>query len=249
MASSRIGSSLKSARERAGVGREELAYRSGLSWAAIAQIESGRRQQVRLGSLVALANALGVSVDYLVGVSPTNEPKLLGHRLLVYDSDDQYVAAIVPFLARGIERSDSLLTVTGRRQIDFLRQALGKDSARVEFRDASQWYGSPRAALDGYRNFVNEKFESGSSWVRVVGEPVWQGRSNTEVVGWTRYESMINLALSSSPATIVCPYDSRSVPEVVLAGARATHPELTSTGEATTSPDYQQPEEFLLKTS
>src|SRR4030081_758764 len=90
VASSRVGRSLRAARGRAGWSREPLAHHSGLSWAAIAQIESGRRQEVRLGSLVALANALGVSVDYLVGSKATLSPKLLRHGAVIYDSDDEY---------------------------------------------------------------------------------------------------------------------------------------------------------------
>ena len=60
MVSSRLGESLKAARARAGWSREALAYHSGVSWSAIAQIESGRRNDVRLSSLSALAEALGV---------------------------------------------------------------------------------------------------------------------------------------------------------------------------------------------
>ena len=59
MPASRIGESLKAARERLGWSREALAYHSGVSWSAIAQIESGRRKDVRLSSLSALAEALG----------------------------------------------------------------------------------------------------------------------------------------------------------------------------------------------
>ena len=56
---------LRAARARAGWSRETLAHHSGVSWSAIAQIESGRRRDVRLSSLSALADALGVSVDEL----------------------------------------------------------------------------------------------------------------------------------------------------------------------------------------
>src|ERR1700722_2587304 len=105
MASSRIAQNLKSARERMGWSREALAYHSGLSWSAIAQIESGRRQEIRVSSLVALASALGVSVDYLVGGDATISPQLLGHRVLIYGSEDEYLESALPFLLEGIARS------------------------------------------------------------------------------------------------------------------------------------------------
>jgi DNA-binding XRE family transcriptional regulator len=62
-----IAAALRRTREQRGWSREELALHSGVSYGAIAQIESGRRVDVRLKSLVALADALGVSLDELAG--------------------------------------------------------------------------------------------------------------------------------------------------------------------------------------
>jgi hypothetical protein len=36
------------------------------------------------------------------------------------------------------------------------------------------------------------------------------------------------------------------VPERILTGARHTHPEIAEYGQATASPAYREPEEFLL---
>jgi transcriptional regulator with XRE-family HTH domain len=67
-----IGPSLRSARERRGWSRETLAHVSGVSVAAIAQIESGRRKDIRLSSLSALATALEMTLDQLAtGAAPT----------------------------------------------------------------------------------------------------------------------------------------------------------------------------------
>ncbi len=112
MAPSRIGDSLRAARMRLGWSRETLAHHSGVSWSAIAQIESGRRKDVRLSSLSALADALGVSVDHLIGTAAATAPQPFDHRLLTYGSDEDFLAAAIPFLAEGMERSESLLAVT-----------------------------------------------------------------------------------------------------------------------------------------
>jgi transcriptional regulator with XRE-family HTH domain len=246
MASSRVGGSLKSARERLGWSREALAYRSGLSWAAITQIETGRRKEVRVSTLLALASALGVSVDYLVGGAATISPELLRHSVLVYGSDDDYLASTIPFLVEGITRSDCVLAVTGRRYMGLLRDALGDNARHVEFFDSLEWYGSLRGAASGYRSFMRERFERGAPWIRIIGEPVWSGKSEAEFAEWFRYESMINLLFASSPATIFCTYDARSVPDSVLASARRTHPQLAAAGDVTTNPAYRDPEDFLL---
>jgi transcriptional regulator with XRE-family HTH domain len=245
MAASRIGTALRSARERAGWSREALAYHSGVSWSAIAQIESGRRKDVRLSSLSALADALQISVDYLVGSKAAVSPNPPGHRVLIYESDDEFVTPVARFLAEGIERSDCVLAVTTNTHINLLRDALGDAAQHVEFKDTADWYQSPTDAVDRYRSFVSERYESGAHWIRIIGDPVWAG-TTAEVNAWTRYESLVNLFFASSPTTLLCTYNARSLPTKILADARRTHPQVTDAGEADASPDYRPPEDFLL---
>jgi transcriptional regulator with XRE-family HTH domain len=226
--------------------REALAYHSGLSWAAVAQIESGRRQEVRASSLLALASALGVSVDYLVGGGTTMSAQLLRHQVLIYGSDDEYVASVVPFLLEGIARSDAVVAVPSKHQGELLRDALGDDAQHVEFLDSTEWYRTLRGAALGYRAFVKERFERGASWVRVIGDAVWAARSGADVTEWFRYESIVNLSLASSPTTVMCSYDGRALPDGVLADARRTHREVAAAGDVATSLAYREPEDFLL---
>jgi transcriptional regulator with XRE-family HTH domain len=247
MGSSRIGGSLRAARARAGWSRETLAHHSGVSWSAIAQIESGRRRDVRLSSLSALADALGVSVDYLIGTTAAADaPRLLEHRAFTHGSDEQFLAAAIPVLVDGIERSHCVLAVTTANHSGLIRDALADRSEHVEFADSGDWYRSPNAALDGYRAFVKDKFEAGAPWIGIVAEADWAGSSDEEVAAWTRYESMVNMAFASSPVTVVCSYDVRSLPPELVADARRTHPELAHGSDATPNPLYLDPQEFLL---
>lgn len=246
MTESAVGTSLKATRERLGWSREALAYHSGVSWSAIAQIESGRRADVRLSSLSALARALGVTIDYLGGSNAAAPPRMLEHRALVYESDDEFVTAVGPFLREGIARSEALLVVTTRAHVELIRGDLRRDARRVEFADSADWYSSPLEALQRYRSFVDGRLEAGYKWVRIVGEPVWAGRSAAEIREWTRYESILNLSLAAAPATIVCPYDKRSLPAKVVRDAACTHPEREQVGSSAASPSYREPEDFLL---
>ncbi|HEX7144902.1 MAG TPA: helix-turn-helix transcriptional regulator, partial [Gaiellaceae bacterium] len=90
-----IGARVRSARTRLGWTREALAFHSGLSWSAIAQVESGRRTNLRPDTLFALGTALGVTIDYLVhgGVS---SPVMFRHRALLYGTDRGFADAVVP---------------------------------------------------------------------------------------------------------------------------------------------------------
>ena len=76
--------------------------------------------------------------------------------------------------------------------------------------------------------------------------PVWVGRSRGAVSAWTRYESMLNLAFASSPATILCPYDMRAVSANVVADAYRTHPQIMQGTNKVASHTYREPEDFLL---
>ena len=245
---SRLGVSLRSARERLGWSRETLAHHSGISWAAITQIESGRRREARASTLLALANALGVSIDYLLGGAATVSSGLLNHRMLPYGSDDEYVAPLTAFIAEGIACDDCVLAVTTKRHASLLQDALGANAGHVEFLDATEWYRSLPGAATGYRNYVKERYEGGAAWTRIVGEPVWTGHSETELADWFRYEALINLSFASSPATVVCTYDTRSTPSGALDDAFRTHPQVGA-GEVIASATYREPEDFLLALS
>jgi transcriptional regulator with XRE-family HTH domain len=243
---SRVGEAVRAARARVGWSREALAYHSGVSWSAIAQIETGRRKDVRLTSLAALARALGVSVDYLIGPPTTTTSQLFQHQVTTYATDDAFVAAASPFLAHGVEGSHCLLAVTTPAKTALLRDALDDRSAHVEFADWDDWYQSPRHALERYDAFVTEKFNAGAVWIRVVAEAAWSGDTDAEIAAWTRYESLVNLAFASSPATILCTYDERSFPANAIADARLTHPEVVQGTSATPSTAYRRPEDYLL---
>lgn len=247
MESSRIATNLKTARERLTWSREALAYHSGVSWSAIVQIESGRRKDVRLSSLSALANALGVTVDYLVGsAAASTVPQLFEHRVLTYGSDEEFLAAAVPFLSEGVEKSQCLVAVLTPHNAGLIRDSLGERSELVEFADWPDWYRSPKEALSRYHEIVKRKVEAGAPWIRVVAEAAWCDCSDAELLAWTRYESLVNLAFATSPVTILCTYDERSLSAEAVAEARTTHPNITCGSDTAASADYRDPKDFLI---
>jgi transcriptional regulator with XRE-family HTH domain len=244
-----IASSLIASRARLGWSREALAYHSGVSAAAIAQIESGRRKDVRLSSLSMLADALGVTTDYLVRGAAAEPRPLLDHRVLLYGSDEEFLLAAVPYLLEGIERGEFVFVATTRANIVLLRDALGGNADSVEFGDASEWYRSPLQALAAFAEVREERCKAGAPWVRILGEPAWAGWSRSQQKAWIRCEAAVNLTLTSAPVTILCAYDTRSIPGRVIGDARRTHPTLQSRGDLEPSPDFCDPAEMLVGTA
>lgn len=249
MAEVGIASALIAARARLGWSREALAYHSGVSAAAIAQIESGRRKDVRLSSLSMLADALGVTIDYLARGATSATRPLLDHRALLYGSDDDLLLETIPYLLDGVERGEFVFVVTTSANVVLIRAALGTHADAVEFGDASAWYGSPLQALAAFREVREERCRAGAPWVRILGEPAWAGWSQSVQKAWIRCEATVNLELTSAPLTILCAYDERSAPRRLLADARRTHPTLQSGGDVQPSSDFCDPAEMLIGTA
>jgi transcriptional regulator with XRE-family HTH domain len=240
-----IGPRLRAARERRGWSREALAVHSGLSWSAIAQVESGRRKNVRPQTLSALAKALGVTIDYLVhGASSSSV--MLEHQVLLYETDQEFVDTVVPFLREGLDRSEALRVVTASTRIKLLRKQLGSDAERVEFVDRQGWYTDPGPALRDLEQFINTKVIAGAAWVRFVGDPDWTGNSETESSLWTRYESLVNLVFAASPASLLCAYDIRSIAPGIAEQARLTHPHTVGPDGVVRNSDFADPGGYVL---
>ena len=94
---------------------------------------------------------------------------------------------------------------------------------------------------------MGRKLEAGAPWINIVGEPIWAGRSDEEITAWTRFESIFNLVFASAPATAICPYDTRSLPEAIVADAHRTHPVVTHGTDAIESSTYSAPEDLILE--
>jgi transcriptional regulator with XRE-family HTH domain len=240
-----IGARVKAARERRGLSREALAFHSGLSWSAVAQVETGRRTNVRPDTLSALAAVLEVTVDYLVhGGGP--QPTLLDHHALLYGSDEEFQSTAGGFLREGLELGEPTLAVTSPGNIELLRDELGSGGKAVQFAEATDWYASPVAALAAYKRFLDTQLETGATWARIVGEVVWVGRSAAEVRRWTTYESLLNLMFASTAVAFVCPYDQRSLPPRIVGQACRTHTHTVDQGGVTVCDDYTDPGTFVL---
>lgn len=62
-----FGNHLKALREKRGLSQGELARRSGVSWSYISFLEAGKRKSPSVKIILALAGALAVSVEELLG--------------------------------------------------------------------------------------------------------------------------------------------------------------------------------------
>ena len=163
----------------------------------------------------------------------------LVHQAFTYSATGEFLAAMVPFIRDGLEAGDAVFAVTSPANIAALQEELGAEAAAVEFHGSSDWYRQPYQTMSAYGRYVDQHANRGV--VRIVGEPVWEGRSAASVREWTRYESALNVAFAASRAWIVCPYNTEALPEQIVAHALQTHPGVIDDRGPQPSASYLEP--------
>ncbi|MFE6284816.1 anti-sigma factor RsbA family regulatory protein [Streptomyces sp. NPDC057877] len=151
------------------------------------------------------------------------------HRMTAFGTDDDFLAAALPFLAEGLaapgEPAPVAITAPGR--LDLLRDALGADAERVTYIAHTDWYtGSAANAVARSAGYVTAHAAPGGR-VHLLMEPDWggrAGRSARESAEWLRYEALANLLFAPLATTALCAYDTRTAGAAVVAAARRAHP-------------------------
>ena len=70
-----VAERLRTVRERRGLSQTTLAARAKLNLGNVNELEQQRKKSVRADTIVALAEVLNVSADYLLGLTDTPTPK------------------------------------------------------------------------------------------------------------------------------------------------------------------------------
>lgn len=166
------------------------------------------------------------------------------HQALLYDTDDEFLDAVVPFLAGGVEAGEPTLVALDSHDTDAVRMAM-PDLAGVTFVPAGHRYVTPAGTIEHYRLFLADHVAAGATQIRILGAVPHAGTSSLWD-GWARYEAAINRVYDEYPLWGVCPYDTRTTPEAVIADVERTHPQLSRNGQGQyPNGRYQDPRTFL----
>lgn len=150
------------------------------------------------------------------------DTRALVHGALVYDSDEQLVERVAPFLREGLEHGPTIAVLT-RRHWSLLREELGGDAGGVAFTNCDDFYVRPVDAVAGYDKTMADLLASGETSARVVAEIPLQP-SVDDWSQWIAYEAIVNHALADRPAQILCLYGTETAPDHVIDAVWRTHP-------------------------
>ncbi|WP_449350322.1 anti-sigma factor RsbA family regulatory protein [Streptomyces shaanxiensis] len=148
------------------------------------------------------------------------------HPALFYRTEQQYTRQTVAFLRQGLANGEPLAVAVPGPNLELIKAGLGADAEGILFLDMTEAGRNPgRIIPKVLRGFADAH---PTSRVRIIGEPIWAGRSAVEYPACAQHEALINAAFEGRAVTILCPYDEVGLDPQVIADARITHPTLIS---------------------
>ncbi|WP_292981102.1 sensor histidine kinase [Mycobacterium sp.] len=157
------------------------------------------------------------------------------HSALFYYSEHEYVASLVDFITEGLRQQQPVLVaVPGDRMVSLLAE-LGDAADEITMADMVDFGRNPGRILAGQYSFVERHPDQR---VRIVAEPAWAGRTESEYLACMQHEALANIAFAGSDIIGLCPYDASCLDASVLDHVRLTHPEIWSGGSRRHCPEY-----------
>lgn len=146
-------------------------------------------------------------------------PGGLVHEALYYGDGDEFLAGTTLFVQAGLAADEPVLAAVPEPRLSALRHEFRDE--QVRFVDMAEAGRNPNRILPWVLSaFVREH---APQRVRIIGEPIFVGRSPEEIDLAVQHEALINLAFDGVDVAILCPYDAKRLPDVVPY-ADQTHP-------------------------
>ncbi|NUB92182.1 MEDS domain-containing protein [Haloterrigena sp. SYSU A121-1] len=186
------------------------------------------------------------------------EAETAGHLALIYDTRDERLETVVPFLQQGLERGERCLYVADGDTPEEVRALLREggidvaaalDAGTLVICTESDTYlqtgeFDPDEMIERSGEIVEEATAEYPG-LRVTAEATWVLDEWTRVGNFMEYESRANDLFRGEDCLVLCQYDRTRFPESVLADVIRTHPLVVSDGIVARNEYYSPPTEFL----
>ncbi|MFD3716766.1 anti-sigma factor RsbA family regulatory protein [Streptomyces sp. NPDC058677] len=148
------------------------------------------------------------------------------HPALFYRTEQEYTQQTVAFLREGLTNGEPMAVAVPGPNLELIKAGLGGDADGILFLDMTEAGRNPGRIIPKVLRGFADAHPKGR--VRIIGEPIWAGRSAVEYPACAQHEALINAAFEGRAVTILCPYDEVRLDPQVIADARVTHPTLIS---------------------
>ena len=170
--------------------------------------------------------------------APTSPHHSYQHEAFLYRGQAEFLDGMVPFVRDGIAAGEPVMVAVVEERATPLRDALGSDAADVLFVDMAELGRNPARIIPGWQQFLDRHCLDGQP-VRGIGEPIWAGRRDCELLEAQLHEGLLNVAVPpDTPMWLRCPYDTVALPPEVIEHAYRSHPLVVEAGWYAGSPLY-----------
>ncbi len=160
------------------------------------------------------------------------------HLCLLYQTVEEQLAAVVPFMRDGLAAGERCLYVADDRTVDEVRAALGaagvevaREIARgalavITKREAYLRSGAfdPAAMIGLLRDALGDAIAAGFQGLRVTGEMTWALGPEAGTDRLVEYEARLNEFFPGSRALAICQYNRSRFPPAIIREVLRTHP-------------------------
>ncbi|MCI0688101.1 MAG: sensor histidine kinase [Sporichthyaceae bacterium] len=161
----------------------------------------------------------------------------IAHEAYLYADPSDLIGQMAVFVDEGLRAGERVLVVVTPAKADALRSALNGRPKGVTFVDSTTAGRNPGRVISIWRDWVGAHGHRGG--VRGIGEPIWPGRTPSELTECHHHESLLNLAFGSGPSwRMLCPYDTAALPAETVQRARTTHPVVSDAAGPAASQAY-----------
>jgi anti-sigma regulatory factor (Ser/Thr protein kinase) len=164
-------------------------------------------------------------VSVLTSSTPRTEAEPFRHPALFYRGIDEYLAGTLSSIEEGLAAGEPVAVAVPGDKLEPLRAGLGGSASRVRLIDMARAGRNQGRILPGVLLAFADDHKDADR-VRIIGEPIWPGRTEVEYPACVQHEALINRAFAGRSVEILCPYDAAGLAPDVLSDAERTHPTL-----------------------
>ncbi|MFP5284041.1 MAG: anti-sigma factor RsbA family regulatory protein [Actinomycetes bacterium] len=173
------------------------------------------------GSSARSSRARGEIISH---TAPLRTQQSYRHEAFLWREPADFVAGLAPFVIEGLDAGEPVMVATIREHARWLTEALGSRANQVTFVDMAELGRNPARIIPAWQRFLD--LHAGENRpLRGIGEPIWAGRRDTEVLECQVHEALLNVAVHPhTPFWLVCPYDTGRLDAAVIEEAYRSHP-------------------------
>jgi anti-sigma regulatory factor (Ser/Thr protein kinase) len=173
------------------------------------------------------------------GAIETSPHTGIHHSAVFYGDADELLAGVAPPLQAALAEDQPVLVALTTENSRRLRELIGDEAEHVEFLEMEAVGLNPARVIPAWREFVDANVSAEKPGLGIC-EPIWADRTTDELTECQHHEALVNVAFRSDPEwSLLCPYDTSSLPDRVLEEAMRSHPILARGGTEARSDEFE----------